>query len=161
MSERPVFSFKRSLVLSLMDSINELYPGVNHALNIYFDPLADRIRAHEYHAASGMLKESDPGLYDFPWEKERKNSSPSGWLSPEYFNEKDKSRMPRQKTIMDELDTNILLLRIRNSSDRLMDLLYLFLSKNVGLFQLEKDQSELTTREKRLIANLSCNFISD
>lgn len=154
-----IFSFKRNVFSSVLDHMKTIYPGIIRAVSLYYDPAINQVRAFEFLPNSEKINEVNLDILGVSWEKERETPTPFNWLPQDFFENKNTSSSPHQREIMDELENNILLIRLQNPSDKLMDLLFLFLSKNIGLFQLEKVSASLSTREKSMIAKLSYNYL--
>ena len=153
----PVFSFKKSIAANILECVGVLFPGIQKAIAYSYVKDAHDIIAYEYLHDKDAVIEIDSGKYKIDVGKERRVEGSYTWVNPKSIEEETK--VQQQLGLYDEFENNILLIRIENTYDKLNDLLYLYMNKNMAVFQIEHNRSEISGREKTLLARTIVNNI--
>lgn len=153
----PVFSFNKPVVCNILECAGILFPGIRKAIAVYYNKEQGNINCLEFFADKNMPVEIENNKYPIDILKERENDTAYQWINPDSIG--NNHNTPHQLGIYDEFENNVLLVRIKNPIDKLNDLLYLYMNKHMPVFQIEHNQSEISGREKTMLARSIVNNI--
>jgi hypothetical protein len=150
------FSFTEKPVLFILKSIPSLLPGIEKAVAIYYSHESKRLLANAIRNESTgyMLEElslEDSGAI---MRKLRTDNSPYSWLMAEDLPFEIRTKQRVQLNIFNELNNNILLVRIPNEQDGLSDLFFIYFNQNLANFGIVSNSKSLSTENKTIIAHI-------
>lgn len=156
-----LFSFSEKPVLSILQRLPSLLPGIEKVLSIYYDKESERLNAHsirkvktEYILEASNVNDSEELLQKF-----RTDSAPYIWMQIEDIPFEIISKEKVQLSIFNELNNNILLIRLLNDFDNLHDLFFIYFNYNLSNFGIVNSKKTLTTENKTIIGHLLRNAI--
>jgi len=155
------FSFTEKPVLFILKSIPSLLPGIEKAVVIYYSHETKRLLSHSfrYENTGYLLEELSLEDTSAIMRKLRTESSPYSWLMTEDIPFEIKSKQRVQLNIFNELNNNILLIRIPNEYDLLSDLFFIYFNQNLSNFGTVNNTKSLSTENKTIIAHILRNTI--
>ena len=153
----PVFSFNKAVACNILECAGILFPGIQKAIAVYYKKEQDSICCLEYLKEKDFTVEIENDKYNIAITKERKNDMEYSWINPQTIETNDNTT--KQLGLYDEFENNVLLIRIESRHDKLYDLLYLYMNKHMPIFQIEHNRSEISGREKTLLARTIVNNI--
>ncbi len=155
------FSFTEKPVLFILKSIPSLLPGIEKAVAIYYSHETKRLLSHSirYENTGYLLEELSLEDTSAIMRKLRTESSPHSWLMTEDIPFEIKAKQKVQLNIFNELNNNILLIRIQNEYDLLSDLFFIYFNQNLSNFGTVNNAKSLTTENKTIIAHILRNTI--
>jgi len=155
------FSFTEKPILFILRELPFIIPGIDKVITIYFDPDLNNISScalqrvsQEYILEEIRVNDVNPQLQKF-----RNDSSPFSWVQRNDIPFEIKSNQKVQISIFNELDNNILLIRIKNAFDSLHDLFFIYLNQNLSNFGIVNSSKPLSTESKSVIGHLVFNTI--
>jgi hypothetical protein len=155
------FSFSEKPVLFILKVLPTILPGIEKVISVFWD--------HEkQNTESFVLKNEDGEFSTEPMivadinsiiKRYRLETAPYTWLRLEDlpFDVKQKEKV--QLNIFNELNNNILLVRIKNPFDGNNDLYFFYFSKDMRNFGTVSSDKILSTDNKTIIAHLVRNTI--
>ena len=153
------FTFSENNLESFILHAHQLLPGIERMIAVYFDDHADMLKAkmlsnsgNERRIESLNLEESRDVIGSFRINKTRFN-----WYNRDDLPFLLEKKSKRETSIFSELDNVVLLLRFKNESDELNDLLFIYFNKNFGSFGLSHADKALSTDNKQIIVTLLYN----
>jgi hypothetical protein len=156
------FSFSEKPILFLLNTFPLLLPGIEKIICIYYDRESEQISAKslrkekdEYFPESIIINEEIIENL----QKLRNNSAPYLWMQPSNLPFEIGSKERVQLSIFNELNNNILLLRVYNEFDGCHDLFFIYFNQNPGNFGVIDSNKSLTTENKSIIGHLLKNMI--
>jgi hypothetical protein len=155
------FSFTEKPVLFILKSIPSLLPGIEKAVAIYYSQESNKLLSHsiKFENAGYLLEELSLEDTTAIMKKLRSDSSPYSWLMTEDVPFEITSKQKKQLNIFNELNNNILLIRITNDYDRLSDLFFIYFNQNLSNFGTVNNSKSISTENKTIIAHLIRNTI--
>lgn len=155
------FSFTEKPVLFILKCIPSLLPGIEKAVAIYYSHETKRLLSNciRYENAGYLLEEFSLEDTSAIIKKLRTESSPYTWLMTADIPFELKSEQRMQLTIFNELNNNILLIRIPNDYDRLSDLFFIYFNQNLSNFGTVNNTKSLSTENKTIISHILRNTI--
>jgi hypothetical protein len=155
------FSFTEKPVLFILKSIPSLLPGIEKAVSIYYSEETKRLSAHSirYENTGYLFEELSLEDNNSVMRKLRTDNSPYTWLRAEDIPFEISSKEKLQLNIFNELNNNILLVRIKNEHDQFSDLFFIYFNQNLSNFGTINNNKSLTTENKTIIAHLVRNTI--
>lgn len=156
------FSFTEKPVLFILKSIPSLLPGIEKAVTIYYSYESKRLLSHSirYENTGYLVEELSLEDTSAIMRKLRSENSPYSWLMTEDIPFEIKSKQRMQLNIFNELNNNILLIRIPNEYDQLNDLFFIYLNQNLSNFGIVNNNKPLSTENKTIIAHIVRNTIT-
>jgi hypothetical protein len=155
------FSFTEKPILYIMRNFPSLLPGIEKVVAIYYSEGSHLIEAHtltkelvEYRSDELIIESPAPKLL-----KLRQDSSPYSWIRKEDVPFEITIKDKVQLNIFNELNNNILLIRIFNPADNLHDLLFVYFKEDLSNFGISANAKSLTTENKTIIAHLVRNTV--
>jgi hypothetical protein len=156
---RRSFSFTEKPVPYLLRTLPSLLPGIEKAVAIFFDPEINSVNSYsmvndstEYIFEEIRVNDMNSRLHKY-----RLDSSPFTWIQKNDIPFEIQSNQKVQLNIFNELDNNILLIRIKNEHDNLCDLYFIYLNQNLSNFGLVNNGKPITTENKTIIGQLLRN----
>jgi hypothetical protein len=157
------FSFTGKSNLFLLQQFPGILPGIEQVLAIYYDREFDSLKANSivkendrYRIEETQVKDADGAIQEL-----RKNSSTYLWMQAEDIPFQTSSKDKVQLSIFNELNNNILLIRIYNDSDGNHDLFFIYFNQNLSHFGILNSKTSLTTEHKSIIGHLIKNAITN
>jgi hypothetical protein len=155
-----VFTFTEKPVLQILQLLPSLLPGIEKVVAVYFSAdIADlgaihlRIEHGEYF--QDTFKIEDPSVFN----DLRSVKTPYSWIRKDDIPFEIKHEVKVQMEIFNELNNNILLIRIQNQDDELNDLYFIYFNKDLSNFGNINPGKLLTTENKTIIGHLLRNSI--
>src|ERR1039457_1230864 len=155
------FSFTEKPVLFILKSIPSLLPGIEKAVTIYYSYETKRLAAHSlrYENTGYLLEELSLEDNNAVMRKLRTENSPYTWLRAEDVPFEITTKQKLQLNIFNEVNNNILLIRIKNDYDQLSDLIFIYFNQNLSTFGTINNNKPLSTENKTIIAHLVRNSL--
>ena len=155
------FSFSEKPVLFLLQKFPSLLPGISKVVSLYYDMELQRLNSYTLLKVKDeySIKESEVNDPDESLKKLRKLSVPYSWIQSEDIPFEASSENDVQLTIFNELNNNVLLLRIKNEYDELNDLFFIYFSNNLSNFGIVDNKKIITTDNKVIIGHLLKNSV--
>lgn len=156
------FSFSEKPVLFLIQSIPSLLPGIGKVVSIFYSQETQNLQSFSISSDKLELKANELQLEDSAsiLKKLRHENAPFTWLGkadiPFEVILKDK----KQLTIFNELQNNVLLLRLYNEYDHLRDLFFVYFNDNLSNFGINGNEKTLSTDNKTIIAHILRNTLN-
>ena len=150
------FSFTGKPVLFILKSIPSLLPGIEKAVAIYYSHESKRLQANAIRNESTGYLEEELSLEDSTaiMKKLRTDNSPYSWLMADDLPFEIRTKQKVQLNIFNELNNNILLIRIPNEQDGLSDLFFIYFNQNLANFGIVSNSKSLSTENKTIIAHI-------
>jgi hypothetical protein len=155
------FSFTEKPVLFILQVLPTLLPGIEKVVAVYWsqekDGLAStilRMENDDYQQADFQVSDTASIIKRF-----RSESAPYTWLRIEDLPFDTGLKDKIQLNIFNELNNNILLIRIKSSIDNHNDLFFFYFNKNLSNFGTVSPGKILSTDNKTIIAHLLRNSI--
>ena len=155
------FSFSEKPVLFVLHKFPLLLPGINKVVALYYDKDLERLNSYtllkvkeEYSIEESEVNDPGESLNNL-----RKLSVPYSWIQIEDIPFEVSSKYDVQLTIFNELNNNILLLRIKNEYDELNDLFFIYFSTSLNNFGIVDNKKIISTENKVIIGHLLKNSI--
>jgi hypothetical protein len=155
------FSFSEKPILFLLQRFPTLLPGIEKVVAIYYDTEYERLNAHsirkekdDYFQDETKVNDTDGKIQKF-----RTDSAPYLWMQPEDIPFEIVTEERVQLSIFNELNNNILLLRILNEYDGHYDLIFIYFNQNLSNFGIVNSKRILATENKAIIGHLLKNTI--
>jgi hypothetical protein len=155
------FSFSEKPVLSILQRFPLLLPGIERVVSIYYDKESDRLNVHSIRKdkAEYFLEESNVNDSEELLQKFRKDSASYVWMQIEDIPFEIISKEKVQLSIFNELNNNILLIRLLNDFDNLHDLFFIYFNYNLSNFGIVNSKKTLSTENKTIIGHLLRNAL--
>jgi hypothetical protein len=156
---RRSFSFIEKPVPFILRKLPSFLPGIEKAVVIFFNPEFNSINSYSLTIESFeyILEENRIIDLNSNLDKFRHELSPFTWIGKNAVPFEIQSNQKVQLNIFNELDNNILLIRIKNEFDQLSDLYFIYLNQNLSHFGLVNTNKPLTTESKTIIGQLLRN----
>ncbi len=151
-----LFTFIKHPLNMVLFQANEIVPGIKRMMGIYYDEGMDQLIAEQYDKSSGKKVESISieNCKDILL-RLRAAKSKTEWLAMDEIPFNVDSQNPKENTnLFSETDNIVLLLRFMNLADRKFDLLYIFFNSNPSNFALIKNDTFLSTTNKKIIESI-------
>src|ERR1035438_4448548 len=155
------FSFTEKPVLFILKSIPSLLPGIEKTVAIHYSHETKQVLSHciRFENAGYLMEELSLEDTSAIIKKLRTESSPYTWLMTEDIPFEIKSKERKQLNIFNELNNNILLIRIPNGQDQLNDLFFIYFNQNLSNFGTVSNTKSLSTENKTIIGHILRNTI--
>jgi hypothetical protein len=155
------FSFSEKPILFILQRFPSLLPGIEKVVSIYYDKEYERLNAYAILKVKDdyVLEETKVNDTEGKLQKFRRDSAPYLWMQPEDIPFEIKSEERVQLSIFNELNNNILLLKILNEFDGCHDLYFIYFNQNLSNFGIVNSKRSLTTENKSIIGHLLRNSI--
>jgi hypothetical protein len=155
------FSFSEKPVIFLLQRFPLLLPGIEKVVTIYYDKELERLNAYALRIEKNeyLLKEQKVNDVNGKLQKFRMDSAPYLWMPPEDIPFEITSEERVQLSIFNELNNNILLLRILNEIDCCNDLFFVYFNRNLSNFGIVDSKKSLSTENKAIIGHLLKNAV--
>jgi len=155
------FSFSEKPILYLLQRFPFILPGIEKVVSIYYNEECERLNAHairkekdEYVLVETKVNDTDGKLQKF-----RTDSAPYLWIQTDDIPFEISSKDKVQLSIFNELNNNILLLRILNKFDNYNDLFFIYFNQNLSNFGIVNNKGTVTTENKVIIGHILKNTI--
>ncbi|MDZ7740831.1 MAG: hypothetical protein U5Q03_03550 [Bacteroidota bacterium] len=153
------FTFSENNLESFIRHAHHWVPGIDKMIAVYYDEKTDSMQGRLVSGTAAERKTEVLNVLDSRdvTGRMRIDQSRFNWYNRDDlpFDLEKKSR--REASIFSELDNIVLLLRFRNTSDKLNDLLFIYFNRNFGSFGLSNATKRLSTDNKQIIATLLYN----
>jgi hypothetical protein len=156
-----VFTFSEKPVLFLLNLLPSILPGIERIVAVYYSPDITAITSalirkenEEYLQESFHVSDSDSFFNHL-----RHENAPYTWLRNEDIPFEIKHEEKVQLEIFNELNNNILLLRIPNIYDANNDLFFIYFKKDLSNFGTINPGKILSTENKTIIGHILRNSI--
>lgn len=138
-----------------------LFPGVLKLIAIYYEAGSDTLVSRIIDSPNGGNRIKDYSIVDSRDVilKLRTESLKYNWYKEHelpFDSPEDKQEI---RDIFSESDNTVLLLRFRNPSDGLYDLMFVYFKPNISNFRLSRDDKPLSAENKSIIAGMLHNFL--
>jgi len=156
-----VFSFSEKPVLFILQLMPYLLPGIEKVIAVYYSQDAAGITSDLIRKESGEYMQESLQISDSTsiFNRLRSNNAPYSWLRKEDLPFEIKPKEKVQLEIFNELNNNILLVRIPNVVDALNDLFFIYFNQDLSNFGTINPNKILSTENKTLIGHLLRNSI--
>ena len=133
-----------------------MLPGIEKVVSIYYDTEYERLNAYAIRKEKDeyLLEETKVEDTDRKLQKFRTDSASFLWMQPEDIPFEISTKERVQLSIFNELNNNILLIRILNEFDGCHDLFFLYFNQNLSNFGIVNSKRTLTTENKAIIGHL-------
>jgi len=122
-------------MLGLLEKSNQLIPGLEKVIALYFDNAKNQLQCKGFTIAKGESIIEDFLIADLTaTQKLRTRKIQFQWMSANHLPFETEQKAIKQLNIFDELNNVVLCLGFKNSKDQLTDLLFLYLNHNKGNF---------------------------
>jgi hypothetical protein len=155
------FSFSEQPVLFLLQNFPSLLPGIEKVVSIYYDKEYEQLHAKEICKEKNnyLLEEIPVSDTEGKLQKLRTDSAPYLWMQQEDVPFEISSKERVQLSIFNELNNNILLLKLINEIDDCYDLFFIYFNQNLSNFGMVNSTRSLTTENKAIIGHILKNAI--
>ncbi|MGA3013206.1 MAG: hypothetical protein ABSD71_04125 [Bacteroidales bacterium] len=155
-----MFTFTEKPVLQILQILPSLLPGIEKVVAVYYSSditeiVACYIRNEHGEYFQETFKIEDPSVFH----DLRTVKTSYSWLKKEDIPFEIKHEVKVQMEIFNELNNNILLIRIHNQDDELNDLFFIYFNKDLSNFGNINPGKILTTENKTIIGHLLRNSI--
>ncbi len=156
-----VFTFSEKPVLFILDLVPSILPGIEKVMAVYYSPDINDIAAtlirkehEEYFHESFQVADSA-----FVFNQLRSDNATYTWLRKEDLPFEIMHKEKVQLEIFNELNNNILLIRIFNTNDLRNDLFFIYFNKDLSNFGTINPGKILSTENKTIIGHILRNTI--
>jgi hypothetical protein len=156
-----VFSFSEKPVLFILQMIPSLLPGIERIIAVYYSPEDTGITSHLMRKERGEYIQEAFRISDSPsiFSRLRSDNAPYSWLRKEDLPFEIKPKEKVQLEIFNELNNNILLIRIPNTFDNKNDLFFIYFNQDLSNFGTISPSKLLSTDNKTIIGHIVRNSI--
>lgn len=156
-----VFTFSEEPVKIILQLLPSLLPGIEKIIAVYYSRESNGITSilirkenDEYITESFQISDSSSFF-----NRMRSDNAPYSWLQKEDLPFEIKHKEKVQLEIFNELNNNILLIRLPDSIDSNNDLFFIFFNKGMGNFGTITPSRVLSTENKTIIGNILRNSL--
>lgn len=156
-----IFSFIKHPILGLLEKSNQLIPGLEKAVALYYNDNLSQLQCKGI-----KLKQPAPLIDDFfindesVTQKLRNRKIQYQWMSTNNLPFETQQNEKNELNIFDELNNIVLCLGFNNVHDNKTDLLFLYLNHNKGNFGISNSSNNLSTSEKTIIGTMVYNTLN-
>ena len=145
----------------ILNYSNTLLPGILKLIAIYYDEKSDSLVSRVLDKPSANNKIHDYSIIDSRdiVLRLRTESLKYNWYKRSELPFDSPEEHKKIKGIFSEVENTVLLLRFKNDSDGLSDLLFLYFKPNLSNFKISRDDKALSVDNKSIIAGLIYNFL--
>ena len=156
-----IFSFIKQPILGLLEKSDQLIPGLEKAIALYYDNNLSELQCKGFVKNKHTIVIDDFAIEDIAaTQKLRTRSFKHQWMAADSLPFSIEKKGKKQLNIFDELDNVVLCVGFKNDSDNLTDLLFLYLNHNKGNFGISNSNQNLTTSEKSIIGTMAFNSLN-
>ena len=152
------FTFRNNLIRLVLENAHIIFPGIRKAIAVYQDTDNNTLIAFERSDKSEQTYPVELDSLGFNIEEERSLNKPFGWIG-NTLKPPERSVQPKQLEFNDELNYNILIIRLPAIYGTKKDLILFFLEEGMSLLQVTIGKTPLSAREKNIIGQLTYNAI--
>jgi hypothetical protein len=156
------FSFNENPVLFILRLFPQMLPGIEKVIVVYFSPDTQKLHSSSTRKTGSEYLSEELSLENSlnMFRKLRADAAPYSWMRNEDVPFEIISKEKVQLHIFNELDNNVLLIRIQNENDKLNDLYFVYFNQNLSNFGTVNINKTLSTENKTIIAHLIRNSIA-
>ena len=156
-----VFSFSEKPVIFILQLLPSLLPGIEKIIAVYNSPESGGITSELIRKENGEYVQESFSVSDSPsiFSRLRSDNAPYSWLRKEDLPFEIKPKEKVQLEIFNELNNNILLIRIQNIFDNKNDLFFIYFNKDLSNFGTISPNKILSTENKTIIGHILRNSI--
>ncbi len=156
-----VFSFSEKQVLSILQLIPSLLPGIEKVISVHFSPETATLTSDQIRKENGEYIRESFQISDTPsiFSRLRADNAPYSWLRKEDLPFEIKHKEKVQLEIFNELNNSILLVRIQNVFDSKNDLFFVYFNQDLSNFGTISPNKILSTENKTIIGHILRNSI--
>jgi len=148
-------------MLGLLEKSNQLIPGLEKAIALYYDNSRNQLQCKGLAINQGEYIFEDFLIADVPASQKLRNRKIQfQWMSANNLPFETEQKAIKQLNIFDELNNVVLCVGFKNANDQNTDLLFLYLNHNKGNFGISNSNQNLTTSEKSIIGTMAFNSLS-